>query len=235
MSECCVYRFLSTIYLVRAATPKLPATTSTKAAFNLVIQRPRVAGGTLIIPLDCTVKVVKDFSSDAAHNLIRLEYGLKSKRLIMRASSPLQRGRWLNAILTVLQQLVELVPSSTATCNSTSTSKSRQAPQLANRTKNSQPSRSTQPLQAHSTSTSATNATAMQRDANLASTRSFSACGKTGISRSTPKTARHAPHSHHSQVAPTSSSYSLRRMLRQNIPDAIQFFTTVGQIVAAAT
>ncbi|EGZ27659.1 hypothetical protein PHYSODRAFT_293433 [Phytophthora sojae] len=178
VQSCSLIWFLSTIYLVRTALPKR----NTEAAFNLVIQRPRVAGGTLTIPLDSTVKIVNDIGSDTARNIIRLEHGSSCKRLVMRASSSVEHERWLYAIATATTQFVE----HTTTCDSFDTSERHRA-------KNSQPAVTTQ------------------------------------------QPAQHATRSQASHVAPANSSCSLGRMLRQNVPNVMQFFTTVGQIIAAAT
>ncbi|KAE9062781.1 hypothetical protein PF005_g29700 [Phytophthora fragariae] len=184
---CSLIWFLSTIYLVPTALPKLPVVKgTTEAVFTLVVKRSRVAGGTLTIPLDSTIKIVKSSSRDVERNVIRLEHGSTCKRLVMRASSPQEREKWLNAIRTAVsatQQCMQHVPAPTTTCSSASTPK-RPC------TKDSQPS---QPRQAQPTT-------------------------------------QHAAH-----VAPFSSSCSLRRMLGRNVPNVMQFVTTVGHIVAAAT
>jgi hypothetical protein len=111
-------RFLSTVYLVcNTLSKRAGAKRLTQAAFNLIIQRPRVAGGTLIVPIDATVRLVKCSGREGKHHTIRLRYGATGARkcLVMRASSSLEREKWLIGILAAMAAIrFEPVPDLTA-------------------------------------------------------------------------------------------------------------------------
>ncbi|CAH0522663.1 unnamed protein product [Peronospora belbahrii] len=161
--------FPSPVCLVCVAHLKQAATCG---AFNLVIRRPRIAGGTMTIALDSTVKLVNVFSKDAENHIIRLQHGSNGKLLTMRASSSQERERWLAAIAAALSTSV----------HSRSGSKTSST---GNAFKMFQSFRPTKPQ----------------------------------------------PISHDD---PTRGNSSFQRMIRQNIPGAMQLLLTVGQIITAA-
>ncbi|KAH7481816.1 hypothetical protein KRP22_011218 [Phytophthora ramorum] len=98
-----IFWVLSTVYLMHVALPLFDSTKRpAQAAFNLVIQRSRIAGGTLTIPIDSTVRLVKCSGREAMHNTIRLRYGAMRKCLTMRASDSLEREKWLVGIIAAM-------------------------------------------------------------------------------------------------------------------------------------
>ncbi|GMF20180.1 unnamed protein product [Phytophthora fragariaefolia] len=230
-----VHRFLSTIYLVRTALPRLPLVKyTTAAAFNLIIQRPRIAGGTLTIPLDSTVKIVSGLSKDVAGNVIRLQYGPSNKNLVMRALSPSECGRWLNAIRQAVlesQQALVHETASVSSGNLLKNSKSRNVPQ---RTRRTQRIRQNEVDHAYSTTNPPQNPdTTTNCAANLSTASSISSRREHHEPPSLLKTPSPAQQTESPQQS--SSAKSLRRMLRRNAPDVMQLFTIAGQIIAAAT
>lgn len=160
-------RFQSSVCLVCTAQPKLAAS---RAAFDLIIRRPRVAGGTLTIALDSTAKFVKGLGKDTEHHIIRLQYGSNGKILTMRASSSQEREYWVAAIGAAMSASIH-PKHGLASCNENGSN-------------------------------------AFQR---------------VWMTKSQP-----IPYG-----APTRGD-SLRRLVRHNIPAAMQLFLTVGQIIAAA-
>ncbi|CAI5738965.1 unnamed protein product [Hyaloperonospora brassicae] len=102
VQSCNLLWFPSTVYLLGAAQPNIAATKDS-TAFNLVIQRPRIAGGTLILALDATVKLIRENGmKDTDRHVLRLQYGPSSKHLILRASSAQERQQWLVAIAAAM-------------------------------------------------------------------------------------------------------------------------------------
>ncbi|CAI5726829.1 unnamed protein product [Peronospora effusa] len=167
VQSCSLLWFLSSVCLVCTAQPKLAAS---RAAFHLIIRRPRVAGGTLTIALDSTVKFVKGLRKDIEHHIIRLQYGSNGKILTMRASSSQEREYWVAAITAAMSRSIH----------------PRHGP--ASRTGNG--------------------STIFQ---------SF------WTTKSQPTT----------YGAPTRGDSLLRRLVGQNIPEAMELVLTVGQIIAA--
>ncbi|KAG6623183.1 uncharacterized protein IUM83_06256 [Phytophthora cinnamomi] len=102
-----IFWFLCPVYLVHIA---VPAPSSTRrpspAVFTLVIQRPRIAGGFLTIPLDSTVKLLPCFGTDADRNTIRLQYDStveeQTQSIVMCASSAAEREKWRGAITSAI-------------------------------------------------------------------------------------------------------------------------------------
>lgn len=160
-------RFRRSVYLVCIAQPKLAA----HATFGLIIRRPRIAGGTLTIALDSTVKLVEMTSKDTKHHIIRLQHGSNGNILTMRASSSQEHERWVVAIAAAMS----------------TSAYDRNGP----------------------TSCSGNGSKMFQRFWTAKSQPTFYGASTRGDS-------------------------SLRRMLRRNIPTAMQFFLTVSQIIAAA-
>ncbi|KAL3673981.1 hypothetical protein V7S43_001666 [Phytophthora oleae] len=157
VQSCNLLWFLSTVYLVNITQPKFAsAKRTTQMAINLVVQRPRVAGGTLTIRLDSTVRLVNT-GKDKEHNIIRLQYGSKAKHLAMRAARSHDRKQWSVALSAAISQ----------------------SQQIQKPTKSSKTSH--------------------------------------GVYAASP---------------PAHSSF--RRVVRRNIPSAMQFVITVGQIIASA-
>ncbi|CAI5726833.1 unnamed protein product [Peronospora effusa] len=167
VQSCSLLWFLSSVCLVCTAQPKLAAS---RAAFHLIIRRPRVAGGTLTIALDSTVKFVKGLRKDIEHHIIRLQYGSNGKILTMRASSSQEREYWVAAITAAMSTSIH----------------ARHGP--ASRTGNG--------------------STIFQ---------SF-------------RTTKSQPTTY---GAPTRGDSLLRRLVGQNIPEAMELVLTVGQIIAA--
>ncbi|KAK1948585.1 hypothetical protein P3T76_000874 [Phytophthora citrophthora] len=165
-SDDTISSFLSTIYLVRVVSPSASQTT-----FNLVVQRPRVAGGTLTIPLNSTVQILSAVRKDREqHDIIRLQYGAKATHLVMRAVSAHDRKQWIDAISAAISKGEEVRQRSCTT--------PRIATQFTSR--------------------------------------------RTKLSRPSPNPTRFS-HEHD----------SFRRVVRHNIPPAMQFIITVGQIIAS--
>ena len=169
-------RFPSTVYLLCAAQPNIAATKDS-TAFNLVIQRPRIAGGTLILALDATVTLVQaNGMRDTDRHVLRLQYGPSSKHLILRASSSQERQQWLVAIAAALP---------TPVCSDKGyTGRTRNVPRRRLRAR-------------------------------------------------VPKRAKKAQQSPF-QAVPLQRGCSIRRVIRQNVPAAMQVFLTFGQIIASA-
>ncbi|KAG3046277.1 hypothetical protein PI124_g24544 [Phytophthora idaei] len=119
VQSCGLIWFLTNVYLVHAAL--VDAKYPTDAAFNLVIHRPRIAGGTLTIPIDSSVRLVKCSRKEASHNTIRLRYGKTRKCLVMRASDSLKREKWLVGIIQAMAAAQNLGPTSTVLDTSTET------------------------------------------------------------------------------------------------------------------
>ncbi|CEG41812.1 uncharacterized protein PHALS_12133 [Plasmopara halstedii] len=103
-----LFWFLSTVYLVHAAF--FDTNLSTDTVFNLIVRRPRVAGGTLTIPIDSSVRLVKCSRGEARYNTIRLRYGISRKCLILRASDTLERDKWLVGIIQAMAALQNIGP-----------------------------------------------------------------------------------------------------------------------------
>ena len=105
-------RFLSTVYLVQMAPPKIAWTDSPiqAATLYLTVRRPRIAGGALTIPIDSTVRLVKCSRKEASHNIIRLQYGsAPHKCLVMRAVNSLEHEKWLVGIIRAMAAAATLV------------------------------------------------------------------------------------------------------------------------------
>ncbi|KAG1699772.1 hypothetical protein DVH05_012665 [Phytophthora capsici] len=167
VQSCNLLWFLSTVYLVHI----------TQGNFNLVIKRPRVAGGTLTIPLDLTVRISNPISKDREQNIIRLQYGPKATQLVMRAASYQDRKQWLVAIAAAM-------PASLQSKNEELQRRSYNAPEIAIKS----PAKRSQP--------------------------------------------REKP-TRYSHEAFTPAHNSFHRVVRHNIPSAMQFVITIGQIIAS--
>ncbi|POM67397.1 Hypothetical protein PHPALM_16615 [Phytophthora palmivora] len=143
---------LSTVYLVCTAQPKLAGVeNTTQAIFNLVIQRPRIAGGTLTIPLDTTVKVVNALSKDTKHHIVRLRYGSKHKKIAMRASSSHECEQWLLAITAALSPPQSVKYSSSTGSSPNLSTNTHTAKDSVKDSKQPQPNRSKKPSQTKTT------------------------------------------------------------------------------------
>ncbi|KAI9910612.1 hypothetical protein PsorP6_010366 [Peronosclerospora sorghi] len=101
VQSCKLLWFPSTVYFVANAQPP-PRASAPRATYHLVIQRPRVAGGTLTIALDSSVQLVNGFTKDSAYHIIRLQHGAHGQELVMRASSSHERERWLVALTAAM-------------------------------------------------------------------------------------------------------------------------------------
>ncbi|EGZ27661.1 hypothetical protein PHYSODRAFT_293435 [Phytophthora sojae] len=98
---------------------------SIEAPFNLIIHRPRIAGGRLSIPIDSRVRLVKCRRREAAHNTIRLRYGKTRECLVVRASNSLERSKWQIALIQAMaaaQDLEKYTAASTAPVTTSSKS-----------------------------------------------------------------------------------------------------------------
>ena len=169
----CRYRFPSTVNLLCAARPEI-AGTKQSTAFNLVVQRPRIAGGTLIILLDSTVTLTEEFSNDTDRHILRLQYGSNGKHLNMRSSSSQEHQRWLITITAAMSPPFH--PDNGPTSSTGNVPKRTIRSRMTKRTKKAQ---------------SALQSTSRQRGC------------------------------------------SIRRVIRQNVPAAMQVFLTFGQIIAS--
>jgi hypothetical protein len=110
-------RLLTSVYIVRVASTTWSAAKRCKAgaAFALIIQRPRYAGGVLTVPLD---QLVRCSTKDMAQHIIRLKHGrdANAKQLVLRAASAVEREVWVAAIESALTprrtpKLKPLVPT----------------------------------------------------------------------------------------------------------------------------
>ncbi|OWZ21126.1 hypothetical protein PHMEG_0004363 [Phytophthora megakarya] len=203
-----VQSILSTVYIVCTTQPKPAGIERSKhATLNLVIQRPRVAGKMVTIPLDATVKVATGSSKDAEHNIIRLNYGLSSKKIAVRASSSQERDQWLFKITTALSISQVSVPPRS---NESMKMGSYMSPRKSHPNRSKKPSQGRNVVPKVSNSVSATK---MQHSISFVAQLT-----------QVPRTTHSAP-----------AHYSLRRMVRQNIPAAMQFVITVGQIIASVS
>ncbi|ETI43930.1 hypothetical protein F441_11197 [Phytophthora nicotianae CJ01A1] len=180
--------FLSTVFLICTPQTKIAGlkhATQAVYMYNLVIQRPRITGGALRIPLDSTVKFVKNLSSDIERNIIRLTHGPNSKTLVLRASSPQELQQWLAAITAAL-------------------------------------------------STYATNQSAVKAPAKMRMTTipkiPTTSVPPFAVSKQHTSTLPQNP----TVICSAPIACSLRRVVRQNIPAAMQLFISVGQIIASA-
>ncbi|KAF4038851.1 hypothetical protein GN244_ATG08830 [Phytophthora infestans] len=120
VQSCGLFWFLTNVYLVHAAV--VDARYPTEAAFNLIIHRPRIAGGDLTIPIDSSVRLVICCRKEAPRNTIRLRYGKMRKCLVIRASDSLEREKWLVGIIQAMAAAQNLGPSATVLDTSPGTS-----------------------------------------------------------------------------------------------------------------
>ncbi|KAG2779193.1 hypothetical protein PC129_g23408 [Phytophthora cactorum] len=218
VQACSLVWVLSTVYLVCTPRAKIASTKhTTQAIHNLVVERPRIAGGTLTIPLDSTVKFVKSWSKDIEHNIIRLTHGSNSKNLVLRAPSPQEREQWMTAIASALStplQSAEHVPISTARTPPRNAVKMSTKMRMAKCTKKTQPQRST-----------------IHHVVSASTPRTIGRIPTT----SGPPSAMSSQHTTPLPQRPiVPQTCSLRRIVRRNIPATMQLFITVGQIIASA-
>ncbi|KAF4038852.1 hypothetical protein GN244_ATG08832 [Phytophthora infestans] len=179
VQSCSRLWFLSTVYLACTQQAKFAGSKhATQAIYSLVILRPRIAGGTMTIPLNFTVKFAKIRSRDVYYSTIRLTHGSSNKKLVLRASGPQEREQWVAAIAAALSVYRKADEHATLRALSQSDVKA---------------------------STSAS-----------------------GPSQHTSTYPRRPSVSH---ATPASS---LRRMVRRNLPAAMQLFISVGQMIASA-
>ncbi|ETI43929.1 hypothetical protein F441_11199 [Phytophthora nicotianae CJ01A1] len=121
VQSCGLFWLLSNVYLVHAALVDTKYPTTTDAVFNLIIRRPRFAGGNLSIPIDSNVRLVKCSRKEAPYNTIRLRYGKTRKCVVIRASDSLEREKWLVGIIQAMAAAQNLGLSSTILDSSTET------------------------------------------------------------------------------------------------------------------
>ncbi|KAJ8578867.1 hypothetical protein ON010_g333 [Phytophthora cinnamomi] len=88
---CGLLWLLASVYIVRTKR-------SEAANVSLIIQRPRIYGGLLAIPLDRTVRLLQCSSKDVERNIIRLQYGRRGRHLIMRAANTVKHKEWITEI-----------------------------------------------------------------------------------------------------------------------------------------
>ncbi|KAG7388080.1 Mitochondrial fission process protein 1 [Phytophthora pseudosyringae] len=237
VQSCGFFWFLSTVYLVHSAV--VGSTRASDAVFNLVIHRPRIAGGTLTIPIDSSVRLVKGAAKEAPHNTIRLRYGHARKCLVMRASSSLEREKWLVALIQAMaaaQSLGDHVPTPTVLGSSldfaSQTATARQVPQpvkaqresLSTLTKRVQPARTFPSPTPSSIDTVSSSADRLDADFIPVLERPFSstASAVSPIDMVDPHTSSvdRAERSH--------KRHSHRRRARDSLSIAMQFLTTIG-------
>ncbi|KAF1775800.1 hypothetical protein GQ600_24581 [Phytophthora cactorum] len=93
----CSCRVLSTVYLVCTPRAKIASTKhTTQAIHNLVVERPRIAGGTLTIPLDSTLEQ----GHRAQHHSANPRF--KQQEPCTACPSPQEREQWMTAIASAL-------------------------------------------------------------------------------------------------------------------------------------
>ncbi|CEG41811.1 uncharacterized protein PHALS_12132 [Plasmopara halstedii] len=215
-----LFRFLCTVHLVHAKSLKIKC--SNKAPYILVINRPRIIGGTLVIPLDSTVKFVKNLNKDIECNIIRVAYGSNGKKLILRASSSSKRDYWLAVIIASIKA-------------------DRQVHQRW--TQNNSEPRTVKNAMKFQSERSSNGSGANKEHIKECAVQSISASAqstKSSISATSESQSYASKHDTSAFPRPSkvariaSQKCSRRQAFRQNIPAVIQLFITVGQAIAAA-
>ncbi|TDH64785.1 hypothetical protein CCR75_007568 [Bremia lactucae] len=229
-------RYQGTVKLDCTTQTKLiNLTCTTQAIYNLVIERPRIAGGTLTIALDSTIKFVKCSYKDIKLNIIRLHYGSSRKCLVLRALSSIEREQWMTAIAASINHVTPPLTQKTALL----LKKMR-----VNRCfKNSQ-------LGLREQDVGAPKANAMSHTVNVASAAAKCSVSSNYASNVTTAAVKCTESSYSASIESRSAVHrkiatkfshsqnatkAVRRVFCRNIPAIIQLFTSVGQIIAAAS